>query len=132
RRLVHPNQRMSVVVLRLIHVEDFFHLGDEPRPVLLRNAKPLAAPRLQPIFFRHCRTVSRHTLVTTCNRHNSSTNSCNVQRVRPSGGVEQHSVTRRASAAPSNLGGSDEGFRGLRFTAGVKPSTTNRRRMRIT
>lgn len=79
-------------------------MDHEALPILLRKSGPFRLPGLEPIFLRHCRTVTRKTDVTTFRRHSLSANNCRVLRCRPSVGVEQHRVTSRACATPSSFG----------------------------
>ncbi len=99
--------------------------GPDPFP----GCRSVAPPRLNVVFFRQLRTVSRQIDSTICSRASSSQSSCKVHRSRPLGGKLQQRVTSWASAFPSNFPGT--GGRGLRWIA-VAPSRTNCWRIRTT
>src|SRR5690606_30622800 len=126
------DQRMLFVVVFAVNVEDFLHVGHEAGTVSLGDAEPLRLPRLEPIFFRHLRTVSGQTLTTTLSRQSSSTSSFRVHRWYPAGGSLQHKVMSLASATPSSLGAMGGVARCFRCKQELKPSAAKRWRTRIT
>ena len=95
------------------------------------KACPVAERGLEPVFFRHRRTVSGLMRSTISLSTNWSASRCIVQPARPLGGWEQAKATRWASPAPSS-------FLGRRFSCSLrpralsKPSSTHRRRTRST
>ena len=72
--------------------------GADNITVRLRLQAPAADfPRLQPVFCRATRTVSRPILSTTCSSTNRSTSSCSVHPELPTGAGEQASWINSAS-----------------------------------
>jgi hypothetical protein len=78
------------------------HPPDELAVLLGRDAPALGQPRLEPVCFKTCRTVSYDTDSTTPNATSRSASSRTLQRLWPSGGALQVNATNRASCSPSS------------------------------
>src|SRR5690606_9778311 len=126
------DQRMLFVVVFAVNVEDFLHVGHEAGTVSLGDAEPFRLPRLEPIFFRHLRTVSGQTLTTTLSRQSSSTSSFRDRRLYAAAGALQHEVMSLPSATASSVGAMGGVGRCFLCKQELTHSAANRWRTRIT
>src|SRR6266487_2419143 len=107
------------------------HPPDKLRVMLGRDAPALGQPRLEPVCFTACRTVSYEIVSTTASSTSRSASSRNVQRLWPSGGALHASATRRASCSPSRARWYWRAG-GLRCSAASRPAATHCMRIRVT
>src|SRR5512132_1472402 len=129
--LVQAHLRPAGVVRAGVDAEHVLHPPDELGVVFGWDAPALDAPRLQPVCFKACRTVSYEMASTTPSSTSRSASSRNVHRWRPSGGALQARATRWASCSPSSLRRySRAGV--LRKTAAPRPAVTYTWRTRAT
>ena len=94
------------------------------------NTPLVPHPKLKPLFFTSCRTVSCEMLSTTCSATKRSARSCSVHRFRPSGGLLWASVSRTASPFLSSFFCAPG--RGRSLSAPSRLPSTNRCRVRCT
>src|SRR5512132_1005746 len=129
--LVQAHLRPAGVVRAGVDAKHVLHAPHEVGVMLGWDAPALDAPRLQPVCFKACRTVSYEMLSTTSSSTSRSASSRNVHRWRPSGGALHARATRWASCSPSSLRRySRAGV--LRKTAAPRPAVTYTWRTRAT
>src|SRR6266487_924689 len=129
--LVQADLRAARVIRPGVDRQHVLHAPDELGVVLGRDAPALGQPRLEPVCFKACRTVSYDTDSITCSSASRSASSRNVQRLRPSGGALHASATKWASCFPSSLRRYSRAG-GLRYTAASSPAATYFMRTRAT
>src|SRR5262249_56249689 len=95
--------RAARVIRPGVDRQHVLHAPDELGVVLGRDAPALGQPRLEPVCFKACRTVSCDTDSTTSSSASRPASSRSVQRLRPSGGALHASATRWAPCSPSSL-----------------------------
>src|SRR5258708_29772983 len=107
----------------LINLQDVFHGGNEGG-VGVRRDDPLPFQmRLESVFFSVRPIVLSLARSTIFSSTTASSSSCNVQRARPIGGLEQANAINLASAAPSKIRRLAEFAECLRITTPSTPSS---------
>ena len=129
--LVQADLRVARVIRPGADRQHVLHAPDKLGVVLGRDAPALGQPRLEPVCFKACRTVSYDTDPITSSSTSRSASSRNVQRLRPSGGALHASATKWASCSPSSLRRYSRAG-GLRYTAASSPAATYFMRTRAT
>src|SRR5688572_17462697 len=129
--LVQADLREPRVVRAGVDVEHVLHVPDEVGVGLGGDAPALNQPRLEPVCFKVCRTVSYETVSTTSNSTSLSASNRRVQRFWPLGGSLQATATNRASCSPSNFRRYTRSG-ALRCSAASSPSVTYSLRTRAT
>ena len=129
--LVQADLRVARVIRPGVDRQHVLHAPDKLGVVLGWDAPALGQPRLEPVCFKACRTVSYDTDPITSSSTSRSASSRNVQRLRPSGGALHASATKWASCSPSSLRRYSRAG-GLRYTAASSPAATYFMRTRAT
>ena len=119
-RLVKADERPSRVAGARIDLQDIFPLSDKRGIRLGRYFPRPLQPRLQFVFLRVPRTVSRAMASTTFSATSLSASRAKVQRPAPSGGGRQARARSCASWTPSSLRREGPG-QTLRYRAAVRP-----------
>src|ERR1700674_3176459 len=110
-RLVDADQRTFRIIRPLINLQDVLHGGDEGGAGVRWNDPLLSQMRLESVFFSVRPIVLSLARLTIFSSTTASSSSCNVQRARPAGGLEQANAINLASAASLNLGNACESGR---------------------
>ncbi len=103
RLFVHANHGTPRIIGPFVDVQDLFHLANERRVLLGRDAPHLFSPRFERAFFKTRRTVSWDTVSTISNSTARRDMSRSDHRAKPSGGCEQASLVSWASCSPSTF-----------------------------
>ena len=98
---VHTHHRIWGVQGALVGIQDLLPRADQITVRLRLQAPAADFPRLQPVFCRATRTVSRPMLSTTCSTTHRSASSGSVHPELPAGAGEQASLINSAAPAPS-------------------------------
>src|ERR1700674_5208917 len=128
-RLVDADQGTFRIIRPLINVQDVLHGGHEGGAGVRGNDPLLSQMRLESVFFSVRPIVLSLARLTIFSSTTASSSSCNVQRARPAGGLEQNAINL-ASAAPSKMRRLAEFGECLRIRAASNPSSTSRWRVR--
>src|ERR1700680_4552475 len=131
-RLVDADQGTFRIIRPLINVQDVLHGGHEGGAGVRGNNPLLSQMRLESVFFSVRPIVLSLARLTIFSSTTASSSSCNVQRARPAGGVEQANAINLASAAPSKMRRLAEFGECLRIRAASNPSSTSRWRVLAT
>src|SRR5882757_6574624 len=131
-RLVDADQRTFRIIRPLINLQDVFHGGHEGGVGVRRDDPLLFQMRLESVFFSVRPIVLSLARSTIFSSTTASSSSCNVQRARPIGGLEQANAINLASAAPSKIRRLAEFGECLRIRAASNPSSTSRWRVLAT
>src|SRR6266550_4683210 len=102
-RLVDADQGTFRIMRPLINVQDVLHGGHEGGAGVRWNDPLLSQMRLESVFFSVRPIVLSLARLTIFSSTTASSSSCNVQRARPAGGLEQANAINLASAAPSEM-----------------------------
>src|SRR5512132_2922520 len=129
--LVQTHLRAAWVIGPGVDLQHVLHPPAEFGVLLGWDAPALGQPRLEPVCFKTCRTVSRERSSTTSSSTSRPASSRNVHRLRPSGGALHANATKRASCSPSSLRRYSRAG-GLRCTAASSPAVTYCWRTRAT
>src|SRR6266487_2841139 len=121
--LVQTHHWILLVIRSLVHRQHIFHLGDETS-AHFRKTPALDRPRSQFVFFSSFNTQVSEICSVYPNATIRSAKSCNVQRLRPTGGSEHANITSFASASPSISVGRPDRSRSPK--AAFSPPATNR------
>jgi len=100
--LVQAHLWVTRIIWPRVDIQHLFHLADKGGIGLRRNTILLALPRLEFVFFRTCRTVSRPTRSTYPSSTSLSASNRMVQCTCPDGAGEHARAIRWASASPSS------------------------------
>src|SRR5438105_15773548 len=131
-RLVDADQGTFRIMRPLINVQDVLHGGHEGGAGVRWNDPLLSQMRLESVFFSVRPIVLSLARLTIFSSTTASSSSCNVQRARPAGGLEQANAINLASAAPSKMRRLAEFGECLRIRAASNPSSTSRWRVLAT
>src|SRR5882757_7523325 len=102
-RLVDADQGTFRIMRPLVNVQDVLHGGHEGGAGVRWNDPLLSQMRLESVFFSVRPIVLSLARLTIFSSTTASSSSCNVQRARPAGGLEQANAINLASAAPSKM-----------------------------
>src|SRR5438105_3122530 len=131
-RLVVANHGTFRIIRPLIILQDVLHGGHEGGAGVRWNDPLLSQMRLESVFFSVRPIVLSLARLTIFSSTTASSSSCNVQRARPAGGLEQANAINLASAAPSKMRCLAEFGECLRIRAASIPSSTSRWRVLAT
>ncbi len=124
--LVEADQGTLPIIGPLINLQDVFHGGNKGGVGVRRDDPLLLQMRLESVFFSVRPIVLSLARSTIFSSTTASSNSCNVQRARPAGGLEQANAINLASAAPSKIRRLAEFAECLQIEAASNPSSTSR------
>src|ERR1700693_1443873 len=130
--LVDADQGTFRIIRPLINVQDVFHGGHKGGAGVWWNDPLLFQMRLESVFFSVRPIVLSLARSTIFSSTPASSSSCNVQRARPAGGLEQASAINLASAAPSKMRRLAEFGEWCPIRAASNPSSTSRWRVLAT
>lgn len=126
-RFIHAHLRIQRVIWKLIDTKNILHICHKGRALLWRNLPAFLQVRLKFVFFSAFCTDDFDMCSNISSCTNRSASNRTVHRFRPSGGGEQASAISRASFSPSKIDSRGGLSRGLRSSAALIPSSTNRR-----
>src|ERR1700692_1224171 len=100
-RLVDADQGTFRIIRPLVNLQDVLHGGHEGGAGVRWNDPLLSQMGLESVFFSVRPIVLSLARLTIFSSTTASSSSCNVQRARPAGGLEQAKAVNLASGAPS-------------------------------
>src|ERR1700747_2724333 len=123
--LIQADQNPVRLMRPHVDGEHVFHRGDEGAVGLGRDHPALPAMRFERVFLSVRWIVESLARSTMPSSTTLFSNSRNVQRARPFGGLEQGSAISWASFSPSKMRATAGVARCLRLKTASKPSSTN-------
>src|SRR3981081_2344010 len=131
-RLVDADPRTFRIIRPLIKLQDVLQCGPEGGSGGRWKDPLLSQMGLESVFFSVRPIVLSLARLTIFSSTTASSSSCNVQRARPAGGLDQANPIHLASAAPSKMRRLAEFGECLRIRAASIPSSTSRWRVLAT